>query len=343
MNLNTSTACTWNVRESAARLHQDALVCDFTLPYTDLGSAELKRQLLPRYIASGVDFVSLSIAGDSFDAAMTVKMLAQERGKLAAAPDRYLLVETADDIVRAKRSGLLAVSFDIQGTMPLDEKVEMVEIYYRLGVRHMLMAYNARNAVGDGCMEPGNCGLSLFGKRVVSEMNRVGMLVDCAHTGRRTSLEVMELSTSPVIFSHANVAAVHPHPRNLVDEQIDACARTGGVIGILGVSNMLNADYDASPARLVEHVDYIVQRAGPDHVGLALDYVYDQPYIYAVALSAAGGSFPAGSGYRPDMPLTEPEQYPKITETLLDRGYKEDIVRKILGENWLRVARRVWK
>lgn len=336
-------AAAWGVSEQAARLHRQAFVADFTLPYTDLGSHALKRALLPRFAASAVDFVSLSIGGDGGLIADTVKIIAQERARILQAPDRYALIATAADMRAAKAQGRVGLAFDLQGTGPLERSVAMVEVYYVLGVKHMLMAYNTRNDVGDGCMEPENAGLSAYGRRVVAEMNRVGMLVDCAHTGARTARDVAELSNAPFIYSHANIAGVHPHPRNISDEQIDACAQSGGVIGINGISNMLNADYDISPARVVEHIDYIVQRVGPNHVGLSLDYVYDQGFIFDIALAAAGGAFPPGSGYKPDMPLVEPEHFPQLTQSLLDRGYGEDAARKILGENWLRVCERVWK
>jgi len=332
-----------DVSEQAASLHRDAFVCDFTLPYTDLGAPGLKRALLPRFAASGVDFVSLSIGGDGFDAGTTIKKIAVERAQIQASPDLYRLVDTADDMLAAKRAGRVGIAFDLQGTSGLDGSLAMIEVLYILGVRHMLMAYNLRNSVGDGCMEPSDAGLSGYGRRVVAEMNRVGMLVDVAHTGRQTALDTIAASTSPVIVSHGNAAAVHSHPRNVDDTLIAAVAKSGGVIGVLGISNMVNAQYDVSAARLVEHIDHMVQMVGPDHVGLSLDYVYDQSFIYEAALAAAGGAFPPGSGYRPDMPLAEPEDYPRITQAMIDRGYDETSIRKILGLNWYRVAKAVWR
>jgi membrane dipeptidase len=162
------------------------------------------------------------------------------------------------------------VVFNFQGTDPLEGSLELVEAYYALGVRHMGLAYNLRNRVGDGCFEPNDAGLSLFGRKLIAQMNRCGMLIDGSHAGVRTSLHAMELSSAPVIFSHANPAGLCPHPRNLSDEQIRACAATGGVVGILGISNMLGTDGDVSPERIATHVDYCVQLVGIEHVGLAV-------------------------------------------------------------------------
>jgi membrane dipeptidase len=339
----------WGISAAAAALHADALVCDFTLPYASPGDLRNRRRdMLERFRASGVDCVSLTLGGDpgplpGGGLGETVRRLAQERAFFLAHPDDYRLIETAADIEAAKREGRLGIVFHFQGTGALEGDLGMVEAYYRLGVRHMLIAYNARNLAGDGCFEPDDAGLSLFGRRLVDEMNRVGMLLDCSHTGRRTSLEAMERSMSPVIFSHSNPAAIHAHPRNITDDQIRACAATGGVIGIMGVSNMMGPDGDASVECLLRHVDYCVNLAGVDHVGLSLDFVYDLEETYALGLALAGGKLPEGGGYRPDLAVVEPEQYPRITEGLLARGLAEAQVRQILGGNWLRVARAVWK
>ena len=151
----------------------------------------------------------------------------------------------------------------------------------------------------------------------------------------------MEISDSPVIFSHANPARIHPHPRNIDDDQIRACAATGGVVGILGISNMLGPDEEASTALLARHIDYVVQLVGIDHVGLSLDFVYDPEATYRWALAQAGGSLPAG--YSADMPMVLPEQYPHITQTLLELGYRDRDIARVLGDNWVRVAQQVWR
>jgi membrane dipeptidase len=329
----------------AARLHAEALIGDFTLPYSDIGDPLLKREVLPRFQAAGVDFVSLSVGADGPEAGIvpTLRLIARERRRIGAEPKRYCLVEKADDIVRARNEGRLAVMLHFQGSGALEGDLDLVDAYYRLGVRHMLLAYNSANAAADGCLEPRDGGLTAFGRRLLAEMNRVGMLIDCSHTGRRSTLEIMDASGQPVIFSHSNVAALHPHPRNVTDEQIRRCAATGGVVGINGVSAMLNAEKDASIARYLEHVDYIVQIVGPDHVGISLDYVYDGEAVFRWAVAQNGGPLPPSTGFTADMPMVQPEQFPAITAGLLERGYSSRDVRKIVGLNWLRVARAVWK
>lgn len=323
----------------------DACVGDFTVPYGNAGDPLLKQQLLPRYREAGVDFVSLSVGGDGPDAGVnaTFRLIGQVRRRLQAEPDRYVLVDRVEDILEAKRLGRLAVMFDFQGVGALGEDLDLVEPYYRLGVRHMLLAYNHASPAADGCLEPRDGGLTGYGRRLIAEMNRVGMIVDCAHTGRRATFEIMEASAEPVIISHANAAALHDHPRNVTDEQIRRCAERDGVVGITGISAMMNPRKDGSIAAFVEHIDHCVQVAGPDHVGISLDYVYDNAAVFRYFVAMHGGRLPAGLDFTADMPLVGPERFPDIAAALRSRGYAAADVGKIMGGNWLRVARAVWR
>lgn len=329
--------------DKAAALHARALVADFTLPFADIGDPIRKQATLPRYAAAGVSFVSLSIGGDNVGISETMRLLARERRRILAAPQRYLIADSCALIEEAKLTGRLGVAFHFQGTDSFEEDLNMVDAYYHWGVRHAILAYNSDNRVAGGCMAPANSGLSAFGRRLITEMNTVGMLVDCSHTAERSTLEAMEHSTQPVIFSHSNAAAIHAHPRNITDRQIRACAETDGVIGIMGVGAMLAADASASVEAFIAHIDHCVALVGAQHVGISLDFVYDPQAVYRVASGWAGGSFPHGTNYTPDLPMLQPEDFPVITAGLLERGYSSDDVLAILGGNWLRVALQVWK
>ncbi len=244
-------------------------------------------------------------------------------------------------MVAAKAAGKLGLVFNLQETNMLEGKLELVQAFYDLGVRHMLLAYNARNHVGDGCAERTDGGLSRWGLEVVAEMNRVGMLVDGTHTGYRTTMDAMAVCTAPFIFSHCNAHAVYGHYRNIRDDQIKACAATGGVVGLNGLGEFLDDD-TASTAALFRHLDHMVQLVGPRHVGLGLDYVRDTGRFWGWVRDNAA-MWPAGPNSRTGSAFAQPEQIEELTGMMLQAGYGEQAIRDILGGNWLRVARQVWR
>ena len=232
------------------------------------------------------------------------------------------------------------MAFDIEGMKALGGQVSMVRFYYDLGVRWMLVAYNKNNEAGGGCQDDDQ-GLTAFGREVLDAMARVGMIVCCSHTGERTAMEVFEHAANPVILSHSNPAALEPHPRNVSNRVLDACAATGGVIGLNGIGFFLQG-HDISTDNFVRHIDYAVERIGPDHVALGIDYVFDQQELIDF-LENNRDLFPESEGYTGSPEMVTPEQMPAITEALLQLGYPESAIRGILGENLLRLARQVWK
>jgi len=214
----------------------------------------------------------------------------------------------------------------------------MVSLYYDLGVRWMLFAYNSNNALAGGCQDD-DTGLTDFGRAVLEEMERVGMVVCCSHIGHRSAMEILERARKPVIFSHSNPRALRDHPRNIRDEAIRACAKTGGVIGINGIGIFLG-DNDIATDLIVRHIDYVANMVGSEHVGLALDYVFDQQEV-ADFVKAHPETYPPDQ-YPKGLLLMEPERFPDIAEQLLRSGHSESDVRNIMGDNHLRVAREVW-
>lgn len=295
---------------------------------------------LQRYRSAGVDVVSLNAGFDGVEWINTVAVLARFRHWLAQRCGEYVLVEAVGDIEYAKKSGKLAVTFDIEGGCSLNDDLNMVQLYYDLGVRWMLIAYNRNNSLGGGCHD-NDGGLTGFGKAVVDEMNRVGMTVCCTHTGVKTTMEVLGRSTQPVILSHSNPLAVWRHGRNVSDSVIKACAATGGVIGINGIGMFLGDD-DNRTETIVRHIDYVVQLVGARHVGLGLDYVFDKDEVNRYLKSRAA-LFPAGQGYCTDGKTIEPERIPLIAAALFERGYSSGDVAAILGLNHMRIAKTVWK
>lgn len=328
----------WGISERAAELHRSALVWDDHGGFGYTTASALAG--LERWRSAGIDYLSINAGYDVMPWTKTLEATSQYRHWIRTHPDLFVQVETVDDIPRARREGKLAVAFDLEGMNALNGDIGMVDLYYRLGVRQMLFAYNRNNLAGGGCHDK-DVGLTDFGREIIREMNRVGMVVDCSHCSYRTSMEAIEASRSPVIFSHANARKLCDHERNIWDDQIKACAATGGVIGVTGVGIFLGPK-GPTVEHLVEHIDHMVDLVGPEHVGFGMDSVFHantphQPFTRSRDYWPERQYPDSGTGYVP------PEAAPRLTQALLDRGYGDQDIRGILGENFLRVAKTVWK
>ncbi|MBL4801473.1 MAG: membrane dipeptidase [Emcibacter sp.] len=296
---------------------------------------------LSRYKASGVNVVSLNIGFGGQGVDEHVRMVAHLRRWLMLRKDEYVLVQVVEDIERARKAKKLAIVFDIEGMNAISDQLSLIQLYYDLGVRWMLVAYNRHNRAGGGCQQEGDLGLTAFGRRVLDEMARVGMVVCCSHTGYRTSMDVLSYASRPVIFSHSNPRAIHDHPRNICDEALKACAATGGVVGINGIGIFVTRKDDLVAA-YVRHIDYVAQLIGVEHVGLGLDYVFDRGELDDL-ISGDPATFPRDLGYHKGVSMVPPEALGDIVDRLVRLGYSECDLRSILGGNFLRVARAVWR
>lgn len=332
----------WNISPNAAALYRSALVLDMTVPMLQRSDLSLFFAALARMQASGYTFVSLTIAADHTGTVATLGNIALLRTMLLARARVAGIVRTVEDIREAKARGRLAFGLNFQGTMPVGKNLALIGLFYKLGIRHMLMAYNTKNYVGYGCHDAVDEGLTPFGRAVIKEMNRVGMLVDVGHTGCRTAMETIEVSQAPVIVSHGNVWSIHQHPRCYRDDLIKALAAKGGVFGVTGFGLFLGKN-EASVDLYVRHIDHIVKLVGAKHVAIGSDYVYDMRAL-AAYIAAEADKFPEDGGYaQADIKQLEIEDTPRIGEALMKRGYSEEDIRGILGENWMRVFAQVWK
>lgn len=300
---------------------------------------------LERYRQSGYSVVSLNIGMDLNTLEEIFSTLAHFRHWVRRHPDRFLLIDSVADVKRAKQEAKLGVCFDLEGASAVGNQLSMIELFYELGVRWMLMAYNRNNAVGGGCLDEDQ-GLSAFGRSMLDEMVRVGMVPCCSHTGWKTAREVLEHVQGPVIFSHSNAYAVYEQPRNIPDDLIKACAQSGGVVGLNGISRFIGKDtdgnYDNRNEAIFRHLDHMVQLVGPDHVGIGFDFVFDTAQLVA-HYKARPDLFPPSRGYPTPSPMVEPERLPSFVAMMLDHGYPVDAIEKIVGGNHLRVANTAWK
>ena len=266
------------------------------------------------------------------------------------ASDKALLVTSAEDILKAKAEGKVGLILGFQGAYPIGNDLTLLWLYHKLGLRIMQLSGMFRNAVGDGCFEPGNRGLTRFGKQVVREMNRLGIVVDLSHVGERSSLEAIEISQSPVIFSHSNAKALCDHPRNLTDDQIKTAARSGGVVGLCPHNLFTEVERGVRPTinEFLNQIDYVVDLVGVDHVGIGTDnFMSDNlsegaevvSFCRTVLRSFAAGYDLSGKQVRG---FNEIREWPNLTRGLVARGYSDDDITKILGGNFFRVFQRVW-
>ena len=327
------------IAERAKRLHAEALVWDNHACLPQEGVAPFLPQIR-RFAEAGVDVLGLNIGDSHVELDAMIRLAAAIRAFVAAHPEQYRLIGGVADIASARSAGQLAVLLDIEGCYAMGDQLSLISFFFDIGVRWMAMVYNRRNLVGSGVHDETDEGLSAFGRQAVAEMDRVGMLKCCSHTGYRTAMDVFAATARPTIFSHSNARALVDHPLNIPDELIRACAASGGVVGLTGVGIFLG-DNDISTDRIAEQEEYVAQMVGARHIGLGLDSVFDQPTMDA-NLAQAGDLWPPQFGYRPGIKFVQPEQLPELSEALLRRGWSEADIRGVLGENLLRVAGEVW-
>lgn len=310
----------------------DAHACLPLLPNGDMSP-------LARHRDAGVTYVSVNVGMDFNPLADCIQVIAGFRDWIAKNPDKYLLAGNVDDVLRAKKEGRLAVSFDLEGSMMLNDDLAMIGLFRDLGVRQIHLAYNRDNNIAGGCHGIDQ-GLTDLGREVVREINRVGMIMDCSHSARQTSLDIMALSSKPVVFSHSNPKGLRDHPRNVDDAQIKACAGTGGIVAINGIGPFLGDDRTET---ILDHIDYAVRLVGVRHVGIGIDYSFDQVHSDLPPGEDAAYWWPKTSGVDfGKMAFVPPERWPAIAVALLARGYSEEDAVAILGGNFMRVARESW-
>ncbi|HEX2038669.1 MAG TPA: membrane dipeptidase [Acidimicrobiales bacterium] len=250
----------------------------------------------------------------------------------------------AVDIRRAKADGRHALYLQNQ-PHGLSRDLTLLEVAYDFGLRQQMLTYNDQDFVGSGCTAV-DSGLTRFGRQVVRHLNELGVIVDTAHCGKQTTLDACAVSEAPVIASHTGAEALHRHARLKSDEELDALAGTGGVIAVCAVPFFLSADRPATVDALLDHVDHIVERVGPQHVALGTDWPLPLPKWVLSGLADAV----ADVGFRPEddvrgednlVGFDDYRDMPNITRGLVARGYTDEEVEGILGENFLRVFEQV--
>ncbi|NLF72009.1 MAG: dipeptidase [Candidatus Anammoximicrobium sp.] len=318
-----------------------------------------RKEFLEAFRAAGVTCVFQNAGEEGNDPLRLIKRLARFTYATDLLRDELFKAATPDDIVAAKKQNRLCLYFTANG-VPLRQQwnhvrdeLGFIRVFHQLGIRMMHVTYNRRNVLGDGCGEATDGGLSDFGRAAVAEMNRVGVIVDVAHSGWRTSLEAAQASQQPMVASHTTAAALHRHIRSKPDEVIRAICDTGGLVGICCISGFLGGE--GHIGTFLDHIDYVVKKFGADHVAIGTDIAYQSRNAAAEAakIPKVTGAprraprwealWPEGSLGGRAAPSLAWTNWPLFTVGLVQRGHSDDVIQKILGGNILRVARAVWE
>lgn len=256
--------------------------------------------------------------------------------------DLLLKATRVADIHQARSQGRLALLYMLQNTTPIHKDVDRLDMFYNLGLRALQLTYNYQNYVGAGCRERHDAGLTVFGVELIEHMNEIGMLVDTSHAGMRTMREAIDVSAKPTIISHTGCQAVHEHVRNTTDENLRALADSGGVVGICQIRPFLTENTDRDNVRFYfDHIDHAVKVAGIEHVCIGSDrdhrVIEDSAAELATLLEEEGAQFQPADWplYMPA--LNGPRRMEVVWDGLVDRGYSEDEVERIMGLNLLRL------
>ena len=345
------------LRERAMKLHREAIVIDthndVTSPMSDegfdLGARDTSGKVqtdIPRMKEGGLDadffaiYVAASYARNGGSARRALDIIDGVYEQARRHPESLEMAFTSDDIRRIHKAGKVAALMGIEGGHAIEDSLSALRQFYRLGVRYMTLTHTNTNNWADSAGGINNPsvkrlgGLRDFGREVVREMNRLGMMVDVSHVADETFQDVIETTQAPVIASHSSCRALTNVPRNLTDDMLKALAKNRGVVMINFYNGFINTEYarpgaqaPAKPANaatmemLIQHFEHAIKVAGIDNVGIGSDF------------DGVDGMLPGG--------MEDVSKLPAITYELLKRGYSDADVKKVLGENLLRVMAEV--
>jgi membrane dipeptidase len=336
--------------ENIAELYKRAVVMDSLCSPFEHPDASPSLELLATIRQSGITAINCTVSGRTLDG--TLESLASLEALAEKHPDAFAIVRKHSDIALAKKERKLGILPGFQDTAFFEENPERVEIFRNLGVRIMQLTYNNRSVFGDGCLEPGNAGLSKAGIAAVKKMNEIGIAVDLSHSGYRTTSEGIAASTKPVLISHSGCAAIYPHPRSKPDEILKSLADRGGYFGVYLMPYLVASPTVPTRQHVLDHLIHAINVCGADHVGIGSDGSIEKVVLTAVqkadfdadiARRKKLGIGAPGEDRYPYVPdLDGPDHMLIITEELERRGQPSSVIEKVLGANFQRVLGEIW-
>jgi membrane dipeptidase len=335
---------------SIAALYKNAIVIDSLCgPLTDM-DAPPTAETLAAVRQSGITAINFTISDQTFEGTVAnisaLEMLVEQH------PEAFLIVRRHSDIARAKRENKVGIMPGFQYTAFLEEKPDRIEMFRQLGVRIMQLTYNNRSLFGDGCLEPGNAGLSKAGIAAVKKMNDLGVAIDLSHSGYRTTSEGIAASAKPVLITHSGCAAVYAHPRNKPDEILKAIADRGGYFGVYLMPYVVASPTVPTREHVLDHIVHAINVCGADHVGIGSDGSIQKTVLtdeqkaafdQDIARRKQLGIGAPGEDRYPYVPdLNGPDHMEVIAIELSKRGQPTAVIEKVQGANFQRVIGEIW-
>jgi membrane dipeptidase len=341
------TAASEGIEERISRLHRPGIVdmhFDLLMDlYEKRGHKNLLgTDFLPDMEAGGIGVAGVAIyLEDRYVPEMALRVALDQIARLYAEVDgceRFVIGKSYQDIVRARADGRIAFLITMEGAEPLGSDLDLLRVFYELGVRSLGLTHVRRNAAGDGALFAANGsprdGLTSFGRDLVRECERLGMMIDLAHLSPAGFNEVFELTTKPLIVSHTNARRYYDIERNISDEQIKMIGQRGGVIGINAVLVSARKE-EATIDRFIDHIEHVRDLIGVDGVALGFDFLEFISRQWSKAEQAEFEKTFTHAHFIPE--LTKHSQTRALTRRLIERGFKDDEIEKILFRNWMRI------
>lgn len=305
----------------------------------------IETDYLSKFIEGGFNFIVSSIFID--DKYLPEMALRKALDQIAAlyedideSSDKFMLCKSYDDMGKATRENKIGILISFEGVEPLINDINLLRIFYELGVRGVGLTWSRRNFAADGChfspVEEGTKGgLTDFGVKVVKEAEKLGMFIDVSHLNDEGFWDVMKFTNKPVIASHSNSRVVTNIMRNLTDEQIKELASKNGVIGVNASAMIVSKDIkEATIEKYADHIDYLVKVVGIEHVGLGFDFC-DHLKKYSTEEDRKRDFSPSFDVIKGHSEIQE------LTSILIDRGYTDEHLKLIYGENFMRVYKNI--
>jgi len=286
----------------------------------------------------------LTLAAHNEDWSRAMDIAKNYYAAIAGSPEKLLLVESTEDILRAYKENKLGLIFGFQTSTPVGDDWTNLWLLYKLGLRVMQLTYMNRTKCGDGCFEEPDQGLTYFGKRMITVMNQMGVLLDLSHCGWKTAEDALTYTDKPVACSHTNPFSLCPTPRNFPDKLLKGVAASGGVIGINAHPMICTTRKDNTRPTLNDYLDcmeHTLDLVGIDHVGIGTDLFHGFSF-WEEARWHTGGYMLEGD-WKTTIGLETEDDVPNIAAGMAERGFDKEDIKKVMGLNFLRLFEEVWK